>query len=72
VEVWPSTQNVSGIAAQYGPLLKVPANNFHVHMDFMGGGFGSKFPADLWISKRRTCRRQQRQTVKMFLTAKRS
>ncbi len=38
VEVWPSTQNVSGIPGELGKALKVPATNIHVHMDYMGGG----------------------------------
>jgi len=48
VEYNPSTQNVSGIATDLGKLINVPVTNIHVHMDYMGGGFGSKFPADLW------------------------
>ncbi len=48
VEYWPSTQNVYGIAGDLARALSVPAANVHVHMDYMGGGFGSKFPADLW------------------------
>jgi xanthine dehydrogenase YagR molybdenum-binding subunit len=48
VEYNPSTQNVSGIATDLGKLINVPATNIHVHMDYMGGGFGSKFPSDLW------------------------
>jgi xanthine dehydrogenase YagR molybdenum-binding subunit len=68
VEVWPSTQNVSGIAAQYGTVLKVPANQFHVHMDYMGGGFGSKFPADLWdIEAAHLSKASNGKPVKMFL-----
>jgi xanthine dehydrogenase YagR molybdenum-binding subunit len=48
IEFWPSTQNVSGIGGDLGRLLGVPAANIHVQMDYMGGGFGSKFPADVW------------------------
>jgi xanthine dehydrogenase YagR molybdenum-binding subunit len=48
VEYFPSTQNVFGIAGDIGRALNVPISNIHVHMDYMGGGFGSKFPADLW------------------------
>ena len=48
VEYWPSTQNVYGVAGDIARGLTVPTANVHVHMDYMGGGFGSKFPADLW------------------------
>src|SRR6266404_2033499 len=48
VEYWPSTQNVSQVGSDLARLLGIPANKVHVHMDYMGGGFGSKFPPDLW------------------------
>jgi xanthine dehydrogenase YagR molybdenum-binding subunit len=48
LEYWPSTQSVSTIANDLGNSLKIPATDIHVNMDYMGGGFGSKFPADLW------------------------
>jgi len=47
-EYWPSTQNVYGISTDVGKALNIPVTNIHVHMDYMGGGFGSKFPADSW------------------------
>jgi len=43
-----STQNVSGIASQMATPLGIPANTIHVHMDHVGGGFGSKFGIDRW------------------------
>ncbi|MEO8025748.1 MAG: xanthine dehydrogenase family protein molybdopterin-binding subunit [Bryobacteraceae bacterium] len=48
IDYHPSTQSVSDIAADLGSQIKVPATNIRVHMDYMGGGFGSKFPSDLW------------------------
>ncbi len=48
INVYISTQNVSGIPAQMAEPLKTPAANVHVHQDHMGGGFGSKFSADRW------------------------
>ena len=48
IEYWPSTQNVSGIGGDLGRSLNVKAADIHVQMDYMGGGFGSKFPADVW------------------------
>jgi len=46
--VHPSTQNVSGIASQMGTPLEMPPGNIKVHMDHVGGGFGSKFGPDRW------------------------
>src|SRR5262249_48905715 len=46
--VHPSTQNVSGIATQMGTPLGMPPGNIKVHMDHVGGGFGSKFGPDRW------------------------
>ncbi len=48
VNVWPSTQNVPGYAADIGQRLKIPATNVKVKMDYIGGGFGSKFNSDSW------------------------
>jgi len=48
LNVYISTQNVSGIAGQMAEPIKVPAANIHVHMDHVGGGFGSKFGPDRW------------------------
>ncbi|HEX8985542.1 MAG TPA: xanthine dehydrogenase family protein molybdopterin-binding subunit [Bryobacteraceae bacterium] len=48
IEYWPSTQNVSGIGGDLGKEISVPATNIHTHMDFIGGGFGSKFGPDVW------------------------
>ncbi|HZT37021.1 MAG TPA: xanthine dehydrogenase family protein molybdopterin-binding subunit [Bryobacteraceae bacterium] len=48
VDYWPSTQNVSAIGTELARALGVPATQIHTHMDYIGGGFGSKFPMDLW------------------------
>lgn len=48
VQYWPSTQAVSTIGGDLAQQLKIPAANIHVQMQYMGGGFGSKFPADRW------------------------
>jgi xanthine dehydrogenase YagR molybdenum-binding subunit len=46
--LWPSTQNVSGIGGELGKSLQIAAANIHTQMQFIGGGFGSKFVADRW------------------------
>jgi xanthine dehydrogenase YagR molybdenum-binding subunit len=48
IEFWPSTQNVSGIGADLGRGLEVQATQVKTHMDYVGGGFGSKFASDVW------------------------
>jgi len=48
VNLWPSTQNVSAIGGDLGKSLEVPASNVHTQMQYIGGGFGSKFAADSW------------------------
>ena len=48
IMVWPSTQNVPAYANDLGNRLKVPAANIKVKMDYIGGGFGSKFNPDAW------------------------
>ncbi len=48
LNVWASTQNLTGIAGEYAGALKIPANKVHIVTPVMGGGFGSKFPADSW------------------------
>ncbi|MGH9631333.1 MAG: xanthine dehydrogenase family protein molybdopterin-binding subunit, partial [Bryobacteraceae bacterium] len=51
ISYWPSTQAVSTVGGDLGRNLEVPASNIHVQMDYMGGGFGSKFPSDKWGSE---------------------
>lgn len=48
MEYWPSSQAVSVVAGDLAQQLNIPASQIHVSMDYMGGGFGSKFPSDLW------------------------
>src|SRR5207247_11435423 len=48
LNVYPSTQAVSGMAGQYAQPLGIPATNIRVRMNHVGGGFGSKFAADRW------------------------
>lgn len=48
INYWPSTQAVSTVAGDLAQALKIDAAKIHVQMDYMGGGFGSKFPSDRW------------------------
>ncbi len=68
IEFWPSTQNVSGIGGDLGKGLELPATNIHVQMDYMGGGFGSKFSSDLWgFEGARLSKASGGKPVKLFL-----
>jgi xanthine dehydrogenase YagR molybdenum-binding subunit len=48
LNLWPSTQNVSGFAGAFTSELELSADKIHVDTQYMGGGFGSKFAADKW------------------------
>lgn len=48
VNYFPSTQNVSGVGGDLARSLGIPMTNISVQMDHVGGGFGSKFPSDVW------------------------
>jgi xanthine dehydrogenase YagR molybdenum-binding subunit len=48
VLIHPSTQGVSVIGNELAQALGIPAGNVQLKMDFIGGGFGSKFPIDRW------------------------
>jgi len=48
LDVWPSTQDVTRYAGSLSPNLKLPATSIKVEMDYIGGGFGSKFGPDAW------------------------
>lgn len=68
VEYFPSTQNVFGIAGDVGRAVKIEIANVHVHMDYMGGGFGSKFQADKWgFESAELSRTSGGRPVKLFL-----
>lgn len=65
---YPSTQNVSGIGPDLAKNLEVPATQVKVHMDHVGGGFGSKFPSDRWgIECARLSKESGGRPLKLFL-----
>lgn len=68
VNYWPSTQGVTTVGPELGRALEVPAANVRVQMDYMGGGFGSKFPADRWhIESAHVSKAAGGKPVKFFL-----
>lgn len=48
IDYWPSTQAVSTVGGDLAKQLQLPATDINVTCDYMGGGFGSKFPSDRW------------------------
>jgi xanthine dehydrogenase YagR molybdenum-binding subunit len=68
IEFRPSTQNVSGIGGDLSNSIKIPASNIHVNMQYVGGGFGSKFATDLWgLEAARLSKASGGRPVKLFL-----
>ena len=65
--VYPSTQNVSGMAQQYAQPLQIPIGNVKVRMDYVGGGFGSKFGADSWGPQSAQLAKKAGKPLKTFL-----
>ena len=48
--------------------MKLPPANVTVHTDYMGGGFGSKFSADIWgTTAAQLSKKAGGRPVKMFL-----
>ena len=48
LDVYISTQSVSGIVTQLSKALSLPASKIRVHAEYEGGGFGAKLAADRW------------------------
>ena len=67
IEFYPSTQAVSTVAGDLAKNLQIPATQIHVHMDYMGGGFGSKFPSDRWGQEAARISQATGKPVKLFL-----
>jgi xanthine dehydrogenase YagR molybdenum-binding subunit len=68
VEVWPSTQGICPYAADLAGALNLPVTKVRVRMEHMGGGFGSKFPADRWaVAAARLSTNSGGRAVRLFL-----
>jgi len=65
---WASSQSVTAVAGDLAGSMKIPPANVTVHTDYMGGGFGSKFGADLWgRTAAQLSKKAGGRPVKMFL-----
>ncbi len=67
LNLWLSTQNVSGSAQGIAQPLKIPATNVHVRQNHIGGGFGSKFGPDIWDTQGALLAKQAGKPVKLML-----
>lgn len=68
VLIHPSTQSVSPVGPELARALEMPASSVRVKMDHIGGGFGSKFPIDIWgIEMTKTSKQAGGKPVKYFL-----
>jgi xanthine dehydrogenase YagR molybdenum-binding subunit len=68
IVAWASTQSVLGVAGELAQKFNVPQPNVTVHTEVMGGGFGSKFGADIWgVAAAELSKRAGGRPVRMFL-----
>ncbi len=65
--VWASTQAVQVVAGELADALAIPVANVTVLTDYMGGGFGSKFGADVWGRTAAELAKKAGKPVKLFL-----
>ena len=65
--VWASTQAVQVVAGELADALDIPVANVTVLTDYMGGGFGSKFGADVWGRTAAELAKKAGKPVKLFL-----
>lgn len=68
ITAWASTQAVQPTANELAGSFSIPVANVTVLTEVMGGGFGSKFGADLWgVTAARLSKIAGGKPVKMFL-----
>jgi xanthine dehydrogenase YagR molybdenum-binding subunit len=67
ITAWASTQSVTGTANELSRSMSIPANDVTVLTEVMGGGFGSKFSADVWGVAAAKLSKEAGRPVTMFL-----
>src|SRR5262249_55001145 len=68
IVAWTSTQAVQVTANELAGTFNIPASNVTVLTEVMGGGFGSKFGADVWgRTAAQLSKKAGGRPVKMFL-----
>lgn len=67
ITAWSSTQAVGNTANEFAGALKIPTANVTVITEVMGGGFGSKFGAEVWGVVAAELAKKAGKPVRMFL-----
>lgn len=68
ITAWASTQAVTATASELAESNELPVSNVTVLTEVMGGGFGSKFGADIWgTSAARISKKVGGKPVRIFL-----
>ncbi|MDB5351205.1 MAG: xdhA 1 [Planctomycetota bacterium] len=68
ITAWASTQAVGATAGELAGRFSIPVTNVTVLTEVMGGGFGSKFGADVWgLTAAELSKKAGGRPVKMFL-----
>ena len=67
ITAWASTQNVIGVSQELGGYFKIPPTNVTTLTEVMGGGFGSKFSADIWGIAAAELAKKTGKPVRLFL-----
>ena len=68
--VYPSTQAVERVGAQFAETLQIPATNVRTLMQYVGGGFGSKVAVDRWGKAVAMLAKKTGKPVKLMLERK--
>jgi xanthine dehydrogenase YagR molybdenum-binding subunit len=68
ITAWASTQAVGATATELAGAMGVPISNVTVLTEVMGGGFGSKFGADIWgVTAAKLSKKADGRPIRMFL-----
>jgi xanthine dehydrogenase YagR molybdenum-binding subunit len=67
LRAWASTQAVQATAGELAGKFNIPQSNVHVITEVMGGGFGSKFGADIWGTTAAELAKKAGRPVMLFL-----
>ena len=68
IVAWASTQAVQVTAGELAGAFNIPTSNVTVLTEVMGGGFGSKFGADIWgVTAAKLSKKAGGRPVKIFL-----
>src|SRR5207244_8144087 len=68
--VWASTQGTFSVRDELSEVFTIPKSNVRVITEYMGGGFGSKFGADVYGILAAKLAKKADAPVKMMLTRK--